>query len=101
MSERKYGREDVEYSTWYTPWMKTLAAQYSREQLEAQICGAGKEAAQAAKTHLRAIERTASMQGSSAARAHGRNAVAAAGERKLSINGAIEIHELFPEHAKQ
>lgn len=26
---------------------------------------------------------------------------AACGERRIAVNGAIEIHELFPEHAKQ
>ncbi len=96
---RKYGREDVDYATWYTPWMKMLAAQYTLEQLIAQLNGTGREASKAAKTHLRAIERTGSMQGASAARAHGRNSVAAAGDRMAAISGAIEIHELFPEYA--
>lgn len=40
------------------------------------------------------------MQSASAARAHSRNTVAAAGELKGALSGALEIHELFPEHAK-
>lgn len=98
---RKYGREDVDYATWYTPWMKTLADQYTKEQLEQRLYGADKDAGKAAQTHLRAIERTSSMQGASAARAHSRNTVAAAGELKGALSGALEIHELFPEHANQ
>jgi len=96
---RKYGREDVDYATWYTPWMKTLA-QHTKEQLEQRLYGAAKDAGKAAQTHLRAIERTSSMQSASAARAHSRNTVAAAGELNGALSGALEIHELFPEHAK-
>jgi hypothetical protein len=39
------------------------------------------------------------MSGQSARRAHARNCVAAAGDELIAIRGAIEIHELFPEHA--
>ena len=34
---RKYGREDVDYETWYSPWMKQLALNYTRKELERRI----------------------------------------------------------------
>lgn len=59
------------------------------------------EARGASESHLKAIQATGSMQGNSSRRAHARNVAAAAGETIIAIKGAIEIHELFPEHAKQ
>lgn len=97
---RKYEREDVEYASFYTSWMKDLAAIYSRNDLESMLHGTAKEAGKAARQHLAPIERTGSMQGNSSRRAHTRNVTAAAGEKRIAISGALEIHELFPEHAK-
>lgn len=98
---RQYGREDVDYETFYGDWSKSLARQYTVSRLETMLYGKQREASKAAASHLRAIQRSASMTSNSAARAHGRNVTAAAGEAALAIRGAIEIHELFPEHAKQ
>lgn len=100
-AERKYGRDDVDYDTWYNPWMKQLALRYTRDELEDQLYGAGREAKRAAGAHLRAIEKTTSMRGRSQARAQTRNVAAAAGDFKIALDGALEIHDLFPEHAKQ
>ena len=100
-SERQYGREDVDYTTWYSDWMKALARQNTIEELEAMLCGKQREASKAAASHHRAIQRSTSMNSNSAARAHARNSTAAAGESAIAIRGALEIHELFPEHAKQ
>lgn len=97
---RKYGREDVEYSTWYSKWMKDLAAAYSLDELHRMLNGTASDGKRNAAAHLRAIQRTGSMQGASQARAQSRNTVSATGEKACAIRGAIEIHELFPEQAK-
>ncbi|WP_454909675.1 hypothetical protein [Variovorax gossypii] len=97
---RQYGRDDVDYHTWYSPWVKRLALVHTVPELQKMAGVASSEATRAAGTHLRAIKRTGSMQGNSMARAHSRNVVAAAGETVLAAFAALEIHELFPEHAK-
>lgn len=98
---RQYTREDIDYKTFYNPWMKSLAKTYNIAELEAKLYGAKKESEKASASHLRAIERTHSMQGNSQARAQTRNSAAASGDFALALRGAIEIHELFPEEAKQ
>lgn len=96
----KYGRNDVDYATWYTPWMKTLAKSKTAQELSEMLKDKGAEAKKAGASHLRAIQSTGSMQGCSARRAGARNVVSAAGDAAIAIRGAIEIHELFPEFAK-
>lgn len=98
--QRQYGRDDVDYATFYSAWMRRLAMLHTKSELERMAGVASTEAQRAALTHLRAIQRTGSMTGNSAARAHGRNVVSGAGETAAAARGAIEIHELFPEHAK-
>lgn len=98
---RQYGREDVSYETWYSPWMKQLAKHYTRAELEKRLGIASGEASKAAQTHLRAILATHSMSSQSQRRAQSRNAVAASGEERMAINGALEIYDLFPEHTKE
>lgn len=98
---RKYSRDDVDYDTWYSDWMKRLAKQNTQSQLEHMLGGAQADVKQATRQHLRAVQKTHSMTSNSAARAHGRNRVEASGEAAIAIRGALEIHELFPEHAKQ
>jgi hypothetical protein len=97
---RKYGRNDVNYATFYSDWMKSLALRHTRAELELMRDGKQRDARRAASSHLRAIERTGSMAGNSSARANARNCVAAAGDARIAMDGAIEIHELFPEFAK-
>jgi len=98
---RQYGRADVDYSTWYTPWMKQLARTYSRDQLELRLGKNRAEAPKAGESHLRAIGASSSMRGQSMRRAHARNIVTAVGDEAIALRGAIEIHELFPEEALQ
>lgn len=95
---RQYGRDDVDYETWYSPWMKRLALSNTREELELRLHGCKADAERAGMVHLRAIEATTSMTGCSARRAHARNVVAAAGDTAIALRGALEIYELFPEH---
>lgn len=98
---RQYGRDDIDYETWYTPWMKLLAKTCSKESLEGKLFGNSLNAKKAGLYHLRAIEGSCSMQGNSSRRASTRNAVAALGEFGISLRGALEIYELFPEKTKE
>ena len=68
---RQYGRDDVPFDTWYSPWMKQLAATRTRAELEALLHGKRSEASKAARSHLRSIQATASMSGQSMRRAQG------------------------------
>lgn len=98
--ERKYGREDVDYETWYSDWMKQLARRHTRVELERLLGIKSAEASKAAQSHLRAIQATTSMQSNSQRRAQTGNVVRAAGDYMIALNGALEIHDLFPEHAQ-
>jgi hypothetical protein len=98
---RKYTRDDVEYETFYSRWMKDLARNHTKRFLESMYEGKCKEADRHGRAHLRAIEATTSMTGQSARRAHSRNNAAASGEYEIALSGAIEIHDLFPEHAHE
>lgn len=97
---RQYERGDVDFHAWYTPWMKSLAAQYTRSELLARLAGTRGEARKAGAAHERALRRSCSMQGSSQARAQARNVSGAVGDHAIALAGAIEIHDLFPEHAR-
>jgi len=101
VSDIQYGRDDVDYQTWYSDWMKSLAKRKTRRQLETMLHGKSKEAEKSANSHLRAIERSTSMSGNSMSRAHARNVTAAAGDAAIAIRGALEIYDLFPEHTKE
>lgn len=96
----QYKRNDIDYETWYSAWMKQLAKCYTISELESKLHGVKREGKRAASNHLRAIQRTHSMQSNSQARAQNGNATAAAGDYAIALSGAIEIHNLFPEHAK-
>ncbi len=97
---RQYERADIDYDTWYSPWMKMLARSNTRRELEAMGGKSRTEADKASTSHLAAIAATSSMGGQSARRARTRNMTAGAGDQLIAINGALEIHDLFPEHAK-
>lgn len=95
---RQYERSDIDYESWYSPWMKLLAKSRTRAELEFMLLGTSAEAAAAAHSHRRAIEASASMDGCASRRAALRNVVAAAGDKAIALRGALEIYELFPEH---
>ena len=96
-----YGRDDVDYETWYSEWMKNLALLHTLPQLEQMLFGGRETARKTAQSHLRAVDATTSMHSQSQRRAQTRNSMAAASDLVLAIRGAIEIHVLFPEHARQ
>jgi hypothetical protein len=95
---RQYGRDDVNYDTWYTDWMKQLARTKTRQELHEMIYGKTLEGKAAAKSKLRAMERTGSNLSMSSTRASLGNVVRAAGDTKIAVSGALEIYDLFPEH---
>ena len=97
---RQYGREDVEFSEWYSKWSKDLAARHTRDDLEMMAGLSAHDARKASGAHLRAIDATGSMVGCSQRRAQTGNVARANGALGVAINGALEIHDLFPEHAK-
>lgn len=97
----KYTRDDIDFETWYSSWMKILAKSYTLTELEQKIYSAKSDADRSSRSHLKAIQRTHSMTGNSQARAQARNVTAAAGDYIIALKGAIEIHELFPEYAKR
>ena len=88
----------MEYKDWYSNWMKMLAKKHTKEELNAKYDRACGEARRHGAMHLKAIQKSNSMAGNSQHRAQARNCVAASGEYKIALSGAIEIHELFPEH---
>lgn len=90
-----------DYETWYSDWMKKLAKWHTKSDLEKKLVGVSYQLPKAARSHLAAIRKTSSMQGNSQRRAQAKNCVAAYGEEKIAINGALEIHDLFPQHARQ
>lgn len=99
--QRKYSREDVDYKTWYSEWQKRLAHNFTRAELESCLYRNRTKVRRAAYSHLRAIDATHSMSSNSTRRAHSRNVVAASGDKAIALKGALEIHDLFPEYAKQ
>jgi len=34
---RQYTRDDIDFETWYSPWMKLLARSYTAEELQAKL----------------------------------------------------------------
>lgn len=97
----QYGREDVDYHTWYGDWSKQMAKHMTRPEIERELGLASAAVSDAARQHLRAVQATTSMTGQSMRRAHARNVVKATGDRRIALRGALEIYYLFPEHTKQ
>ena len=95
-----YTREQINYDTWYSPWMKQLALNYTLAELERKLHGNRKRVGKETASHLRAIKSSTSMQSNSQRRAQSGNVVTATGDEMIALNGAIEIYELFPEHTK-
>lgn len=89
-----------DYDTHYSDWAKLLAANYTAEELSTLLPINERAAKRAAYLHLRAIEKSTSMQSNSQARAQSRSYMAMLGDKVLAINGALEIHRLFPDKAK-
>lgn len=96
----QYGRNDVDYGTWYSAWSKALAEKHTLTELDRMLLGNRRSAVPAGMSHLRAVDATHSMQSQSQRRAQTGNVVRAIGETASAIRGAIEIHFLFPEHAR-
>lgn len=81
--------------------MKMLARNNTRAELEVLLGIKTVEASRAAKQHLAAIDKSTSMSGNSSNRAASRSVVAATGDYKIALVGALEIYDLFPEFTKE
>lgn len=97
---RQYERKDIDYETFYNPNMKRYAKGYTIAELNKMLGKANVDSIKATNSHRLAIEKSSSMQANSSNRAKTGVSVEIAGQLKLDINGALEIHELFPEFAK-
>lgn len=96
---RQYGRNDVDYESFYPAWDKQLALSMTAAAIVKDLKRCECEIERACESHHRAIQATTSMQSQSQRRAQSRNSVDGASQRRSALWGALEIHELFPEHA--
>ena len=94
-------RENTDYATWYTPWMKQLALTYTRLELERKLTGNRRQAAVSTNSHFAAVAATSSMASNSQRRSQARNVVVAAGGEAIALRGALEIYRLYPEFTKE
>lgn len=85
----------------YSDWSRQLAKNYSRAELESRLRKLGGELERSTAAHLRAIERTSSMQSQSQARAQTGNVVRANGEERMALQNALEIYDNYPERTKE
>ncbi len=85
----------------YSPWARQLAQNYTKPELEKMLAKAEGGTQSATQSHLRAIERTTSMQSNSQARARAGNVVRANYEEKQALRNALEIYDYYPENTKQ
>ena len=84
----------------YSEFSRQLAKNYTKKELEKQLAKIEKELQSATDSHLKAINRSISMQSQSQSRAMNRNRVSFAGQRKRDLQNALEIHEYYPEKVK-
>lgn len=85
----------------YNNWARLLAKTKTKTELEKMAYGTNKQLKKATESHLRAIQRSTSMQSNSQARAQSRNSVSGSYDEKYAIENALEIYEHYPEHTKE
>ena len=93
--------EVKDYNTWYSPYSKHLAITYTKEYLSSMLKNIEDELKLATDSHLRAIEKSRSMQSNSWNRAQSGSVVRHLSSEKLSILSALEIFDTFPQYAKK
>ena len=94
--EYQYGRDDIDYETWYSKHSKELAATYTVAELRAKLGNARDVGEGYSRQWLSRRLRTQSDRVRNMAIDAG-----IAGQEASDIRSALEIHELFPEHACQ
>lgn len=90
-----------DYNTWYSAYSKHLAITHSDSELFEMFVDIDEQLSSATATHLRAIEKSHSIQGNSQHRAQAGNVVRGLSQEKSSVVSAREIHKLFPQYTKQ
>jgi hypothetical protein len=91
----QYGRDDIDYETWYSDHAKRLAASYTAAELRAKLGEARDTGERYSRQWLNARNQQTNRVHETSLHA------AAAGQDAMAIRSALEIHVLFPEHGKQ
>jgi len=84
----------------YSDWSRQLARNNTQEELQKQLAKLKGEQVKNKASHLRAIDKTTSMQSNSQHRAQSGNVVRGNYERRSAIENALEVHKYYPEKAK-
>lgn len=95
---RQYDRKDIDYETWYSPWMKQLAKSHTRADLELKLYGAFASVKSCVCSHSRAIAREDRRIACTQRLAQSSADVGVAGDTVIALRGALEIYDLFPEY---
>jgi len=85
----------------YNAWSRQMAKIHSVKELEDMLYGASTDLTKSTASHLKAVEKSTSMQSNSQRRAQARNVVSGNWEKKNAIENALEIHRFYPEQAKK
>ncbi len=85
----------------YSAWSRQFAKNNTKSDLENRLAEVEKDLSKATASHLRAIDKSTSMQSNSQRRAQGRNVVSGLGDEKMALKNALEIHNFYPEKSKQ
>jgi hypothetical protein len=85
----------------YSDWSRRLAKNNTVAELEKQLKKIGGEQEKAKQAHLRAIEKSTSMQGNAQQRAQAGIVVRGNYEEMQALKNALEIHKYYPDLAKQ
>lgn len=82
----------------YSAWARLLASSASdSKELQRRLVRAERATERAKEAHMRAVQRTTSMQGQSSRRAQTRSSMVASHEEANALRDALEIRRLFPE----
>jgi len=84
----------------YSDWSRQLARNNTQEELQKQLAKLQGEQVKNTASHLRAVDKTTSMQSNSQHRAQSGNVVRGNYERRNAIENALEIHKYYPEKTK-
>ena len=85
----------------YTAFAHRLAKTCTRQEITRRLVKAEADSDKAGGSHLRAIERSTSMQSNSQSRAQTGNVVRGNYEERQALRDALEIYDYYPEKTKQ
>ena len=85
----------------YSHFSRRLAETKTNEDLQKMLGEEDYKTAKLVTSHLRAIEKTTSMQSNSQRRAHSRNSLGLNYDNKSAIKNALEIYKYYPLKTKE